>query len=106
MRSEDRSTVHDIVLDILMFEPIMPKLTVTIKNIDGDHYHCLFSGWTRRIPFLKFTETFLDKRTRDTKYDLVLPDAEVMPEQEGEGGPYVVVRIRARSQGQSDRRRR
>jgi hypothetical protein len=107
LRNEDRAYVEDVICDILLFDKTVPELKITIKLI-GNHYTCLFRGWKSRIPFKEFSDKFLDKERRDHKYDYILSDGEVTPEQDGEGGPYVTIRIQtgASSGGVSDKKRR
>jgi hypothetical protein len=91
----DKALVRDLICDILEFDPSLPTVKILIKR-RGDHYVCMFSGWKNPISIIQFAKRFLlDGRPR--KYDSIMQDADIQPEREGEGGPYLTVRILADS---------
>ena len=103
--AEDKQTVEEIVCDILLFDPTVPEMKITIRRL-GSCYNCLFKGWKSPIGISNFYLRFLDKESRDHKYDCILSNAEVTPEQDGEGGPFLVVRIQTHALLGTDKKRR
>lgn len=104
---KDKQYVEPTLCDVLLMDPSLNAVKILIRRFD-DTYNCLFSNWQNPIRIKKFYFRFLNTAggTRDSKFSNVLPDAEVTPAQEGEGGPYLIVRIRARAIAETDYKRR
>jgi hypothetical protein len=105
VHGSDRDYIRDILVDILRFDETQGPLKISIKRVN-ENYHCLISNWRRPIQFKKFSDRFLDPERRDSKYDLILSDSSVTPEMEGEGGPFVNIRIKARAKNSDTRKKR
>jgi hypothetical protein len=96
--------VDPIICDVVMTDLTLPKMPLMIKR-SGDVYNCLYSDWKNGIRIKQFYHTFLHDN-RDGKYAFIEDDTRIVSAQEGEGGPYMVLCIRARAPVENERRKR
>jgi hypothetical protein len=100
----DLHYVQDIIRDIIDFDPSLANIKVDIVRARG-HYNIIFKNWNKPFQLALFYNTFLNKETRDYKYDVIREDVMINPHPDGETeGPVLQVFIVARNESTEKKR--
>jgi len=88
--ASDKLHMREIMLHVVQFDDIMPKLIVTFIPTE-DHYIVRILGWLHEIDILKCYNKFLNKSTRPTCMEYI-QSASIVP-CDDEGKACVILRV-------------